>query len=167
MLCLPPARVRDSPGSRVTGMALVRIAFGVRDIGLGPAPRLFWRPRAIPPVEWLRSFSPLGHVPSIRSFHAVCRAPVRTSSVAVGEADVGHAHSSPSACDRKENVGHFRDESLLLFQRELDVSVALPCEASVAKILPPTRKSGEPMWELSSAPSKLRAMRRKSLAVHR
>src|ERR1039458_4716616 len=37
-------------------------------------------------------------------------------------------------------------------------------EARVAKILPPTRKSGAPMCELSSAPGRLRAIRRKSCA---
>src|SRR5262249_37925649 len=48
----------------------------------------------------------------------------------------------------------------------VSIRLPYPCftEASVAKILPPTRKSAAPMCEPSSAPSRLSAIRRKSAA---
>src|SRR5208337_1553919 len=36
-----------------------------------------------------------------------------------------HSHSSPSACDRNENLWEFLDERCLLLQREHQVAVAL------------------------------------------
>src|SRR5271166_3509874 len=36
-----------------------------------------------------------------------------------------HSHSSPSACDRNENLGEFLDERCLLLPREHQVAVAL------------------------------------------
>lgn len=76
-----------------------------------------------------------------------------------------HAHSAPATRDGQERFGHFVDESGLLLGSELEVSKTFALRSEVAKILPPTRKSGEPMCEFSSASSKLSASRRKSLTV--
>ena len=81
------------------------------------------------------------------------------------ESNVRHSHPAPASFDGHEYFRKFCDKVCLQFRGEHEVAIALGLWASVAKIRPPMRKSGDPMCELSSAPSKLRAMRRKSAAV--
>ncbi len=42
-----------------------------------------------------------------------------------GETDVGHAHAAPTTGDGKKDFGEIGDESLLLFEGEHEIAVAL------------------------------------------
>ncbi len=53
------------------------------------------------------------------------RAPVRVSSVRIGEADVSGAHASPAAVDGKEEAGCVGEEEGLLLGGEHEVAEAL------------------------------------------
>src|SRR5271166_158078 len=75
-----------------------------------------------------------------------------------------HSHSSPSACDRNENLGEFLDERCLLLQREHQVAVALFRRCKCCKNSAANPEVRTPLWELSSTPLRLRAILRKSSA---
>src|SRR5437870_8227785 len=77
---------------------------------------------------------------------------------------MSHSLPSPSARGGNENIGQFLHERCLLLRSQHQIPVTVISEASVAKILLPIRKSALPMCELSSATSRLRAIRRKSFA---
>jgi hypothetical protein len=100
-----------------------------------------------------RSAQAVRSAPSSRSSFAAASlmwvAPIRPQPPAIGRNTSGSSATKSDCCS--------------------GVSKRLPYPwdwaASVAKIRPPTRKSGFPMCEASVAPSRLKAMRRKSAAV--
>ena len=84
----------------------------------------------------------------------------------VGEAHHGRAAAPPGAGRRAERLRLRLHRQLLLLGQQHHRAGALRRRMqSVAKILPPTRKSGWPICARSSAPGKERAIRRKSSAL--
>src|SRR5581483_1597239 len=101
---------------------------------------------------------------STLTFQAVRRAPASTSSLALARwMWVMPIFPQPPRIGRN-TPGSSRTNSACCSGVSIRFPYPWSCEASVAKILPPTRKSGEPMCAHSSAPSRLSAMRRKSAA---
>jgi len=74
-------------------------------------------------------------------------------------------HPPPPTRHRQKDLRLLRAKLHLLCRRQHQIPIPQLDEASVAKIRPPTRKSTAPMCDPSSAPSKLNAILRKSLAV--
>src|SRR5947207_4739103 len=73
--------------------------------------------------------------------------------------------SFPAARNRQENLGRLLHKRRLLLQRKHQISVPPCLRGQQANFPPPTRKAGNPAWEYSSTPSRLRAILRKSAAV--
>jgi len=64
------------------------------------------------------------------------------------QSNMGRSHPSPSAGNGQKDLRQLLDKFLLQFRRKHQVAVALFSDASVAKILPPTRKSAAPCASL-------------------
>lgn len=114
--------------------------------------------------DW-RLLEPVFAFISTRSFHAVRSAPVSTSSLAAARRIcVCPIFPQPLGIGRKISGASSTNAACCS-----GVSIRFPypsdCEASEANFLPPTRKAGNPAWEYSSTPSRLRAILRKSAGV--
>lgn len=99
---------------------------------------------------------------STRVRHAARRAPRNTSSFATASRTcVAPLLPQPPATGRKTFGAPATNSAC---RSGVSIKLPYPCLscASVAKMWPPTLKSTAPMCELSSAPSRLSAMRRKS-----
>ncbi len=101
---------------------------------------------------------------SIRSFHAVRSEPASKSSfAAANRICVDPILPQPPGIGRNTS-GSSATNAVCCSTVSMRLPYPWLCEASVAKILPPTRKSVAPMCEPSSAPSRLNAIRLKSAA---
>jgi hypothetical protein len=99
-----------------------------------------------------------------RSCHAARRAPAITSSLAVASRMwVAPILPHPPGTGRNKSGAPATNSACCSGD---SIKFPYPCrwDARVAKILPPTRKSGAPIWEPSPAPWRLSAIRRKSAA---
>ena len=102
---------------------------------------------------------------STRSFQAVCSAPASMSSFAAAKRMWVAPFLPHPPATGKNKVGCSSTNMACCSGDSIRLPYPWFTEASVAKILPPTRKSAAPMCEPSSAPSRSSANRRKSFAV--
>ncbi len=113
----------------------------------------------------LAALCPLSAFAAIRKLYAVRIAPSSTSSLTLARTTcVIPIRPHPPAMGTNTSGN---SPANIACCSGVIIKFPYPCfaDASVQKIRPPTRKSGLPMCELSSAPGMLSAIRRKSLMV--